>query len=87
MTLYWDILNNGDLAIWFWDQDPSADPPLYTSTPNDGWSWISRVGRPFPDMVLDPLFEAASDYYADVETVLHAVSICQEVMCEQIERQ
>lgn len=84
MTLYWDILDSGELAVWYWGQDPATDSPLVTRAPEgEGWSWT----RDFPDEVLDLLFEAASDYYADtgsVDFTLFRFGI--EVGCERIER-
>ena len=89
MTLYWDILDNGELAIWYWEQEPETDNPLATQGPEgDGWTWpTERRGRDFPQEVLDLLYQAAADYYADVgEVDFTLFRFAVEVACQQIER-
>jgi len=90
MTLYWDILDNGDLGVWYWEQDPQTDAPLATQPADgDGWAWGagSKGLRNFPPDVLDLLFYAASDYYADTQTIDFTLfRFATEIACEQIER-
>lgn len=89
MTLYWDILESGDLAVWYWAQDPNNDTPLATqSHDGDGWGWNpdSDAGRDFPADVFDLLFQVAQDYVADNGFDENYARFSLEVACEQIER-
>jgi hypothetical protein len=90
MTLWWDLLDNGDLALWYWEQDPETDDPLVTQSPDgDGWTWgpDAKGSRDFPSALLDLCFQAAADYHADVQEVDFTLfRFAMEVACEQFER-
>lgn len=88
MTLTWDILESGDLALWYWAQDPNTDDPLATTQPEgNGWNWTADGEmRNFPPAVLDLCYRVAVDYVAANGLDQNYVRFALEVSCEQIEQ-
>ena len=86
MTLYWDILDNGDLAVWTFNPDPQNENPAITKSPDgDGWSWTGEFPR---DPILDMLWQVTQQYYQSNNAQLdfNVVRVIAEVAFEQIER-
>lgn len=88
--IVWDIDTNGDLAVWFYDADPSEDPPHQT-VPYDGGFRFQRKSdgdyiAPVDVKKTACWEEVTAEFTANNEVTFRIVRILADAALERIER-